>query len=136
MPYGGDRVDEDPGENVQAAADERRDPPKGTFDLSAISHDDSTDLYLKEMCAVPLLTQEQEIELAKAVCLGRKAARELEPEVRLLKGDTEAEPGPAARFTIRSIPTLILFRGGGEIARHSGAAGAGDLVRWVRTSLS
>ena len=42
------------------------------------------------------------------------AARTLEPKVRLAKVDTEAAPGLGARFGIRSIPTLVLFREGGR----------------------
>jgi thioredoxin 2 len=61
-----------------------------------------------------------------------QAAQLLEPVARLAKLDTEAEPQLAAQFNIRSIPTLILFRGGREVARHSGAMGAQDIVRWYR----
>jgi thioredoxin 2 len=61
-----------------------------------------------------------------------QAAQLLEPEARLAKLDTEAEPQLAAQFNIRSIPTLILFRGGREVARHSGAMGAQDIERWFR----
>ena len=61
-----------------------------------------------------------------------QAAGELEPRVRLAKVDTEAEQALGGRFGIRSIPTLVLFRGGREIARQSGAMGKGDIVRWVR----
>ncbi|WCM89110.1 thioredoxin TrxC [Acidovorax sp. NCPPB 3576] len=63
-----------------------------------------------------------------------QAARELEPQVRLAKLDTEAHPALAARHQIRSIPTMILFRNGRESARISGALGAADIVRWVRTA--
>lgn len=59
------------------------------------------------------------------------AAAQLEPRVRLAKVDTEAQPGLGARFGIRSIPTLMLFRNGREIARQAGAMGAADIVRWV-----
>ena len=59
------------------------------------------------------------------------AAGALEPKVRLAKLDTEANPGPAARFAIRSIPTMILFKGGREVARQSGAMGRADIARWV-----
>ena len=62
-----------------------------------------------------------------------EAARQLEPQVRVAKLDTEAEQAIAARFGIRSIPTLVLFRGGREIARQAGAMGTTDIVRWVRT---
>jgi thioredoxin 2 len=64
-----------------------------------------------------------------------RAARELEPEVRLAKVNTEVEPDIAARFGIRSIPTLIAFRGGRELARQAGAQDAPSLVRWVRGAL-
>ncbi len=62
-----------------------------------------------------------------------QAASELEPSVRLAKVDTEAEQGLAATYGIRSIPTMVVFRGGREIARRSGAMGAADIVRWVRS---
>jgi thioredoxin 2 len=61
-----------------------------------------------------------------------RAARELEPQARLAKLDTEAQQPIAARYGIRSIPTLIAFRGGREIARQSGAMDSTALVRWVR----
>ena len=61
-----------------------------------------------------------------------QAAQLLEPEARLAKLDTEAEPQLAAQFNIRGIPTLILFRAGREVARQSGAMSAQDIVRWFR----
>jgi thioredoxin 2 len=51
--------------------------------------------------------------------------------VRLAKLDTEAEPDLAARFGIRSIPTLIAFRGGREVARQSGALDARAIANWA-----
>lgn len=59
------------------------------------------------------------------------AAKELEPRLRLAKVDSDTEPELAARYNIRAIPTLILFQGGRERARHSGAMSAGALRRWV-----
>jgi len=59
------------------------------------------------------------------------AARELEPRLRFGKVDTEAEPALAARFGIRSIPTLILFAGGREKARLSGALPPAQLRQWI-----
>ncbi len=64
-----------------------------------------------------------------------QAATQLEPSVRLAKVDTEAVPSLGARFNIRSIPTLALFRDGREIARQPGAMGAADIVRWVQSSI-
>lgn len=63
------------------------------------------------------------------------AARELEPHLRLAKVDTEAARQTAARFAIRSIPTLALFVGGREVARQPGAMGSADIVRWVRQKI-
>jgi len=64
-----------------------------------------------------------------------RTASELEPGVRLAKVDTESQPQLAARFGIRSIPTLAVFRGGREIARRSGAVDAATLQRWIRAHL-
>jgi thioredoxin 2 len=64
------------------------------------------------------------------------AAAALEPDLRLAKVDSDAEPGLAARHNIRAIPTLVLLRGGREVARHSGALSAGALRQWVRDQLS
>ncbi len=63
------------------------------------------------------------------------AARQLEPQLRLAKVDTEAQPALGSRFGIRSIPTLVLFRQGHELARQSGAMGTADIVRWTRQFL-
>lgn len=63
------------------------------------------------------------------------AAAQLEPRLRLAKVDTEAQPALGGRFGIRSIPTLVLFRQGRELARQSGAMGAADIVRWAHQYL-
>jgi thioredoxin 2 len=64
-----------------------------------------------------------------------EAARRLEPEVRLLKVNTEEAQGLASRLAIRSIPTLALFKAGQEVARVSGAMDPGQLVAWTRRHL-
>jgi thioredoxin 2 len=64
-----------------------------------------------------------------------QAAARLEPQVRLAKLDTEAEPGIAQRFGIRSIPTIVLFRNGREVARQSGALSLPQILRWVEGNL-
>ena len=63
------------------------------------------------------------------------AARELEPQVRLIKLDSDAEAAVASRLGIQGIPTMILFHKGGEFARTSGAMSATQIVRWVRDRL-
>ena len=65
-----------------------------------------------------------------------QAARTLGPDVILGKLDTEAATDIASRFGIRSIPTLILFRGGREIARQAGAMGSADIVNWTQRQLA
>jgi thioredoxin 2 len=61
-----------------------------------------------------------------------EAARKLEPNYRVAKLNTEQEQALAARFGIRSIPTLALFKGGREVARQAGAMDAAGILRWVR----
>ena len=63
------------------------------------------------------------------------AAKQL-PDVRFAKLDTDANPKASVGHRIRSIPTMILFRGGQEVARQSGAMAAGDLVRWVQAQVA
>ena len=62
-----------------------------------------------------------------------QAARALATEARFVKVNTDVAQALGARYSIRAIPTLILFRGGAEVKRHSGAMDAGSLARWVRT---
>ena len=65
-----------------------------------------------------------------------QAAGLLEPQVRVTKLNTEDAQGIAARFNIRSIPTLVLFVGGQEVARQAGAfRTAQDIADWTRSHL-
>ncbi len=64
-----------------------------------------------------------------------RAAQELKTRVRFAKLDTERAHALAGRFGIRSIPTLILFRGGGEAARVSGALDARAIAQWLAPHL-
>ena len=63
-----------------------------------------------------------------------QAAAQLEPNVRLAKLNTEAEQTIGANHGIRSIPTMVMYRNGQEVARQAGAMGAADIVRWVRAN--
>jgi thioredoxin 2 len=56
------------------------------------------------------------------------------PSVRFAKVDTDAAPETAARFGIRSIPTMVLFRGGKPVARQSGAMPADAILRWIASA--
>jgi len=62
-----------------------------------------------------------------------QAAGELEPDYRVLKVDTEEVPALAARYGIRSIPTLMLLAGGRPVARTAGAMDPQRIVSWVRS---
>jgi len=63
------------------------------------------------------------------------AASQLAPRVLFAKLNTDEAQETAARYGIRSIPTMILFRRGQEAARHSGAVGTAEIVRWVQSQL-
>lgn len=65
-----------------------------------------------------------------------EAAQRQLPGVRFAKLDTEAAQRSAAAYGIRSIPTLLLFRGGKEVARRSGALPAQEIVSWVRSQVA
>jgi thioredoxin 2 len=60
-----------------------------------------------------------------------EAAARMEPAARFAKLNTDEAQDVAARYGIRSIPTLIVFKDGREVARQSGAMSAEQLVRWV-----
>jgi thioredoxin 2 len=57
-----------------------------------------------------------------------RVAAEMEPEMRFRKVDTEAEQELAARYNIRSIPTLMVFRKGAVIGWRDGRRGLAGLV--------
>jgi thioredoxin 2 len=65
-----------------------------------------------------------------------QAAAQLSPGVRLAKVNTEQAQQLSARFNIRSIPSLVLFYRGREIARMAGATNAPGIVNWVRQQLA
>ncbi len=65
-----------------------------------------------------------------------RVAKDLEPSVRFLKVDTEAEPALATRYNIRGIPTMLLFRHGKVVAQQVGAVGEQAMKAWIQQSLS
>jgi len=64
-----------------------------------------------------------------------KVSQDLQGRARFVKVNTEDEQGLAAKYNIRSIPTLAVFAGGRELARQPGAMSAPDLARWVSAAL-
>lgn len=60
-----------------------------------------------------------------------QASAELSPMVRLAKLNTEDEQSIGAKLNIRSIPTMVIFKNGREVARQAGAMNAADIKSWV-----
>ena len=60
-----------------------------------------------------------------------QACAVLEPRVRLAKLNTEEEQMIAGQYGIRSIPTLVIFKNGREVARQAGAMNAAGIQSWV-----
>ena len=60
-----------------------------------------------------------------------QAAAELQGKALFAKVDSDASPRTSARFSIRSIPTLLMMRGGREVKRQAGATQAAQIVAWV-----
>jgi thioredoxin 2 len=64
------------------------------------------------------------------------AAKALEPQVRLLKLNSEAEPQAASALGVSGIPALLLFRDGQVIARSAGLMSAQQIVAWTHQALA
>ena len=60
-----------------------------------------------------------------------QAASEMATQFRFAKVDTEQAQDIAARYNIRSIPTMIMFKNGQEINRVAGAMDQTGLKRWL-----
>ncbi len=115
---------------------EETNPEEDSFDLSGISSDDTIGLYLKEMAKTPLLSQEEEVELAKRIERGKEARKRLEllandghdPEEleelkriiedakaardHLIKANTRLVVSIAKRYMGRGVPFLDLIQEG------------------------
>ena len=61
------------------------------------------------------------------------AAAQLKGRVLFAKVNSDDSPAASSQYAIRSIPTMVLLRGGREVARQSGAMGAGQIVQWVES---
>ena len=62
-------------------------------------------------------------------------AQQMEPNVRFAKVNTDAEQALAADATIRSIPTLVIYRNGQELTRLAGAMDQQSLMSWVKQNI-
>jgi thioredoxin 2 len=61
------------------------------------------------------------------------AARESKGRVLFAKVDTDKAQQTASRFGIRSIPTMVVFKGGREVARQSGAMSQTQILQWLQS---
>lgn len=64
-----------------------------------------------------------------------QVAAEMPTRAIFLKLDTEANPNTATQLQIRSIPTLLVFHGGREIARLAGALPKAQFQQWLLQQL-
>lgn len=64
-----------------------------------------------------------------------QAAATLRNQAILGKLNTESSPRTAAAFRTSSIPMLICFRNGIEVARQAGALNLQQIVQWVRAAI-
>ncbi|MDY7563017.1 thioredoxin TrxC [Pseudomonas sp. 10B1] len=62
-----------------------------------------------------------------------QAATQLLGRCRLAKLDSETNQTLSGQLNIRSIPTLILFKDGRELARQSGAFPLPQLLAWLKS---
>jgi len=65
----------------------------------------------------------------------QRAAGMLEPEMRLLKVNADEEAAISARYGVRGIPALLLFKRGRLVAQTAGAMDAGGIAAWARSHL-
>ena len=62
-------------------------------------------------------------------------SNEMAGKVKIVKLNVDENPRVAAQFGIRSIPTLMIFKGGQLAAQKVGAASTGDLSKWISASV-
>jgi len=64
-----------------------------------------------------------------------QVAAQMPMQARFIKVNTEEQQQLAAQFSIRSIPTLMVFKGGQKVGELSGALSAPQLTQWVKQYL-
>jgi thioredoxin 1 len=62
-------------------------------------------------------------------------SEEMAGKVKIVKINVDENPGTAAKFGIRSIPTLLIFKGGALASQKVGAASKGDLSKWIASAV-
>jgi thioredoxin 1 len=59
-------------------------------------------------------------------------AAEMQGKVTIAKVNVDENPGISAKYGIRSIPTLLMFKGGEQVSQKVGASPKGDLSKWIQ----
>ncbi|MCQ0113016.1 thioredoxin [Zhouia amylolytica] len=65
----------------------------------------------------------------------KETKNELGEEVNIVKVDVDKNQPLAANFQVRGVPTLILFKNGEIVWRHSGLTSKNDLVKVIKSHL-
>ena len=55
--------------------------------------------------------------------------------VKIVKLNVDENPATASKFGIRSIPTLMLFKGGEHVSTQVGAVPKGKLMQWIQGAI-
>ena len=126
-------VDIEDGLKDEEAEEDERELEEEFFDLTGISSDDTVGLYLKEMARVPLLTTDQEVQLAQLLVKGRAARKTLSKNghdqarrfrlekcieegrlarEHLIKANTRLVVSIAKKYMGRGVPFLDLIQEG------------------------
>ena len=62
-------------------------------------------------------------------------ATEMNGKVKIAKLNVDENPGVASKYGIRSIPTLMVFKDGKQVATKTGAGPKSELSRWINASV-
>ena len=62
-------------------------------------------------------------------------ATEMGGKVKIAKLNVDENPGIASKYGIRSIPTLMVFKGGKQVATKTGAGPKSELSRWISAAV-
>ncbi|MGP0106749.1 thioredoxin [Rhodoblastus sp.] len=62
-------------------------------------------------------------------------AKDYDGKVKIVKLNVDENPGVAGKFGIRSIPTLMVFKGGKQVATKTGAGPKSELTRWISAAV-
>ena len=62
-------------------------------------------------------------------------ATEMQGKIKIAKLNVDENPDVSAKYGIRSIPTLMVFKGGEKVSVKVGAAPKGDLSKWIAAAI-